>query len=211
MMLVSFKMTGSTALLMHNDQLANPISEASRLLAAATAEVKKKNNDMVVAFEAKSLAEWRGGLYFEEGIGPVVPASMVRAAVIEGAKAAQTRRGKTNERALVFIEQAFPLVYDGGPHKTIESFEADWRNYRDIRSVGVNQSRVMRTRPIFRPGWTCKATFLLANPDLDLDGLRDDVLAAGRLVGVGDGRAIGMGRFRVSDFKATELADEAAA
>lgn len=78
--------------------------------------------------------------------------------------------------------------------------------YLDVRSVRnpATKARNVRYRVAASPGWT--ATFRIAwDPTIVSRGEMEAVtIDAGRLVGLGDGRSIGFGRFEVMAFEIQE-------
>lgn len=78
--------------------------------------------------------------------------------------------------------------------------------YLDVRSVRnpATKARNIRYRVAASPGWT--ATFRIAwDPTIVSRGEMEAVtIDAGRLVGLGDGRSIGFGRFEVLSFEIQE-------
>lgn len=71
--------------------------------------------------------------------------------------------------------------------------------YLDIRSVVNPQTkgRNVRYRIAASPGWECEFTLQWDKTIVDRNQMASCVLNAGQLVGLGNGRKIGMGRFEV--------------
>lgn len=86
--------------------------------------------------------EFKGGLYMN-GDGPCIPAEMIEAAAIAGAK--KLKQGPKAKAGLI-CEKHARLEYDGP--RTADDLWLDER-FRKVAAVRVNGSRVMRTRPIF--------------------------------------------------------------
>ena len=79
--------------------------------------------------------------------------------------------------------------------------------YLDIRScVNPNtRSRNVRYRVTASPGWECEFTLQWDKTIVSRPQMEAIMMDAGRLVGLADGRNIGMGRFSVESFDVTEL------
>jgi hypothetical protein len=100
-------LTGAQPLLQHNVQLGDPENEYVREIGRLNA-LKGKITD-----EQRAERDWlkfRGGLYYDEQLGPVMPAANVFRSLQQAA--ALTRNGKDIERGLVILEESVPLEYD---------------------------------------------------------------------------------------------------
>lgn len=179
--------TGSKPLLMHNVQLANPLNLYAQKLKVLSSKRVKTDEDRAAMAEV----EFQGGLYFEEGLGPVILADMLLASIIGGAKL--DKLGRQVERAFLgFDDDIFPLAYTGP--RTREGLWAD-KNFVDTRPVGVQTSKVIRTRPIFR-GWMFEAGVEFDTEIMNPDEVKRCITKAGRYAGIGDYRKM-YGRFNV--------------
>lgn len=69
MQTIGITLKGVKPLLMHNEQLANPLSGAARKLA----EVSKKRNKTLDDHRVLAEYEFEGGIYHRPDIGPYVP------------------------------------------------------------------------------------------------------------------------------------------
>ena len=78
--------------------------------------------------------------------------------------------------------------------------------YLDIRGVRnpTTKARNVRYRICASPGWGCEFTLFWDKTIVDRNLMHSILIDAGRLVGIGNGRAIGMGRFEVEDFEIIE-------
>jgi len=74
--------------------------------------------------------------------------------------------------------------------------------YLDIRGVRnpSTRARNVRYRVCASPGWSCEFSLIFDKTIVDRNLMHSILIDAGKLVGVGNGRAIGMGRFEVIDF-----------
>jgi len=79
--------------------------------------------------------------------------------------------------------------------------------YLDVRGV-VNpgtKGRNVRYRVATPIGWTCEFSLLFDKTIVDRNSMEAVLVSTGQLVGIGNGRKIGMGRFQVSSFECAEL------
>lgn len=85
--------------------------------------------------------------------------------------------------------------------------------YLDIRGVRnpTTKGRNVRYRVAASPGWRCSFTLQWDKTVVDRNQMQAVCIDAGKLVGIGNGRAIGMGRFEVINFEVLEDATQAAA
>lgn len=96
------------------------------------------------------------------------------------------------EAAIIDDEELCPLM--GKPK--------DW-DYLDRRRVVVQQSGVTRCRPAFHKGWSATVALTVVLPEyVTQPFLRELVIDAGRLVGVGDFRPT-FGRFHITKWEKT--------
>lgn len=184
---VTLVFKGTSPLLMHNVQLADPDNEFSKQIAEYTRKRKKTEEDRA----AISRIEWMGGLYLGDG-GPVVPTQNVRKCLIQTGKI--TRQGTSVQRAFIPLGLEVPLKYDG-PRKPSELIEIPRFIHRAPAKVGT--STVIRTRPCF-PEWEFAVEAEVMTDVLDLDDFTELVSRAGVVEGIGDGRSMGYGRFEAT-------------
>jgi hypothetical protein len=184
-MKVRIALEGVTPLLQHNEQLADPLNDYVRKIKLVTDKRSKMTEDDHLL---KSRLEWEGGLYFHGSTGPYVPTlNVIRCFIAAGTV---RRLGTKVAQAVAITELEASLQYSGP--RDVEGMWAA-RMY-DRRMVGVNNSRVQRTRPMFQ-NWALSTEVHLFTDILSLDDFKWVVDMAGRAVGLGDGRRIGMGRF----------------
>lgn len=189
-MRVETVLTGTSALVMKNPQLADPDNEFVKQIAHIVAKGAKMTE---VDRQEKSKLQFLGALYVHDG-RPYLPTSNLRRCFI--AAATIRRLGKGVERALIPVSQRAELDYPGPRDIT-----ALWEDpaYRYVTMVNGNPSRGKKsmlpsTRPWF-PKWTVVAEWELVEDALDYDNLVDVVEVAGRIEGLGDNRRNGFGRF----------------
>lgn len=172
-------LTGTAPLLMHNVALADEFNPVVLEMKKITAKKTKKTEDD--RWELRRL-EFVGSLYYDADLGPYIPAEMIEASIREGAKV--SRNGKDVQRGLRITSAVNPLAYKGP--RAIDELWKD-ENFRDMRSVRVTSSRIVRTRPIFR-NWMTQAEGIIDTEVLDLDALTLFLERAGGLMGIGDYR-----------------------
>lgn len=181
---VTLRLEGTSPLLMHNVQLADPDNEFAKEISNYTSKRRKTEEDRV----GISHWEWLGGLYLGEG-GPVIPTQNVKKSLIQTGKI--SRLGTAVQRAFIPIGLEVPLEYDG-PRTPSELWELKRFVHRAPAKVGT--STVIRTRPCF-PDWAITVEAEVLTDVLDLDDFTDLVARAGIVEGLGDGRSMGYGRY----------------
>lgn len=175
---------GTTPLLMHSEQLSDPLNTFAKQIREVTGKRKKTDAD----HEEISRLEFLGGLWLDESTEPCMPGYVVEALIRDGAK--KHRMGK-DAAAGVLITADAPLLYEG-PRVPADMFPA----FAYRRSVVVSGRRTIRTRPRF-DSWSC-----LVRGEFDEKIIKnaEDVLfwlkTAGEQCGVGDWRPR-FGRFEV--------------
>lgn len=182
---LKFKIVGvASALIMHNGDLANPLGKFAKAIKAISAKRKKTDAD----FEQMAKLEFFGSLYMKDGV-PVIPAFVVEATIISGAKKA--KRGN-DAKAGIFCMADAVLEYEGP--KGVEELWADER-FRIQCGVRVGQARVIRTRPKFDK-WSIVVELTYDDQILNEADVRDFLIKAGAEVGFCDWRPK-HGRFHV--------------
>lgn len=172
---------GTTPLLMHNIRLADDQEPVVKEIKKLTAKKTKKTEDDKVEIDRLSFV---GGLYYDEEIGPYMPAENVFRCLMEAGSL--TRDGKKIERGLFIHTTRAKLEYDGprDPEKL-------WNNgsgaHVDRRMVAVQRQRIPRVRPIF-PEWAFSMALDIDRSVLDDESFADIVDKAGRMIGLGDYR-----------------------
>jgi hypothetical protein len=177
---------GGSALVMHNERLADPLEPIVREIAAIA---KKRNKTEADHMEIARL-EFGGGLY-TNGNGPCLPAWNILRCLQDGAK--RHKRGQDVLRGVYPIGEHADVQYDG-PRET----EALWADgaFALRKTVGIQRSRTMRTRPIFTD-WQCELPVEVDATVLDFDTLLVCWVDAGKFAGIGEMRPV-YGRFAAS-------------
>ena len=96
---ISLKIVGTAPLVMHNGQTADPMNRYARMLKAVTGKRKKTEAD----YEEVARIEYFAGLYVDQG-GPVLPARLLEAAVVEGAR--KSKSGKQTQAGAIIEKHA---------------------------------------------------------------------------------------------------------
>lgn len=173
--------TGTAPLLLHNVQLGDPDNEYVRSIGRLNA-LKGKITD-----EQRAERDWlkfRGGLYYDEQDGPVLPAANIFRSLQQGASL--TRDGKNIERGFVVLDEHAPIEYDG-PRKPDELWGGGTSKFVDRRMARVNRAPVVAIRPRFED-WSATYRFELDEEVLSLDDFSYIAEKAGRMIHVGDYR-----------------------
>lgn len=188
-------MTGTTALLCHNGQTADPRNHYAKAMKQISGKRKKTDADL----DQLAKIEWFAGLYIgrvEMGDSKlpttVLPSHVLESAFIAGAK--KSKRG-TQAKSGLFVTKPALLDFKGKPEGALteeqlqEALDALYESGEHHLTVGVKvgQAKVMRTRPMLSD-WkaTCEVEF--DDEVMTFADLREVVEDAGRLVGCGDWR-----------------------
>lgn len=181
---LTVKLNGVSPLIQHNGRLADPTHPVVKAMKKISSKRKKTDAD----FEELARLEFQGGLYMGDD-GPVLPAHVIEATFINGAK--KTRDGMT-AKAGMFVEENACLEYEG-PKDREELWEDE--SYRHVAKVSVGRASIMRTRPIFDK-WAATVTVNYDDEQADERQVTRWIEDAGRLVGFCDWRPR-YGRFEV--------------
>jgi hypothetical protein len=189
--------TGNLPIMFYNPRLSDPLDPYSRELKKIT---KKGAQHSEEDHSECSRVEFQGAMHFHDGedgrpaMGPFIPSEMLEATFAAAATAAKL--GKTFK---LFVRADDPVGFKL-EYKGPRTRDGLWKagTFVDRRSCGIQNKRVMRTRPIFR-NWRCEFTVLVIDSMVDEDQLRNAIEAAGTR-GMGSyGKRYG--RFEVSHFK----------
>ncbi|MCH9838316.1 hypothetical protein K0U83_21815 [bacterium] len=183
---ITLKLTGTSPLMQHNDQLVDELRPATKRLAEAVAESKAKKTD--AARMAMRRAEFDAGIYHDDKIGPYIPSTWIMKSMRD--TAALTKKGKGIERGVMPLEDRCAIVYDGP-----RDLDGLWAaSFFDCRAIGVNTAKTMRTRPFFAK-WSTTCSFVFEPQLIDRKTLLSFAQQAGSLMGIGDARRLRFGRF----------------
>ena len=182
----TYKVVGLAPLLMHNGQMVNPLNPIVKEIKKISSKRKKTDDDHAEI----SRLEFQASLYTNAKSEYIIPAEMIEATLINGAK---KRKLGTKFKSAVFVEADGVLTYDG-PKKWEERFKDS--NCVNISKVRVQQNSVMRTRPQFN-SWSTEFTVQYDPELVDESDLDNAVADAGRQCGFGDWRPR-YGRFAIA-------------
>jgi hypothetical protein len=176
---------GGAALVCHNERLADPLDPLVREIAAVS---KKRNKTEADHLEIARL-EFLGGLY-TNGNGPCLPAWNILRCLQDGAK--RHKRGVDVLRGVYPLTDHADLFYDGDDNRDPAKM---WKagTYSLRKTVGIQRSRTMRTRPMFTE-WSCELDVEVDPVVFDLDTLANCWKDAGKYAGIGEMRPV-YGRF----------------
>lgn len=180
--------TGIAPLVLHSENLCNPLHPITRDLKKLT-KLRNKTDDIINQIK---WLEWRGGMYAHDG-RPVIPADNILANTVHGAR--RFKKGKQVEGGVIAAQPHFFLQYKGP--RTVDKLEGN-DDFCDYRSVVVNRARVMRARPLFRE-WSAEIEWLFDPEIIEEDDLRQAILMGGERVGLMERRPR-CGRF-IAEFK----------
>lgn len=178
---------GGSPIIMHNEQLADPLNEWTRSIAAIS---KKRNKTEADHIEIARL-EFHGGLYLDQNGEPAIPSWNMLRCLQDGGK--RHKRGMDVIRGVYPIGEFSSFTYDGDDERVPDNM---WKagKYALRKTVGVQRARTMRTRPIFT-NWTAAITVELDPTIFDVDTLQVLWTDAGKYAGLGDMRPV-YGRFK---------------
>lgn len=183
-----FTIIGDAPLLMHNGRLADRDDPYTRKMKEITSKRNKSDAD----YEELARLGFLGALYLSDDKKPCIPGLIFEAALISrGGAARKEKMGKEAAAALWVVDDS-PLVYDG-PTDPDEL----WADKRFVLQnlVKVGQSKVMRTRPIFKI-WRAEIAVEFNENLIDEESVRRWIEVAGEQVGLMDWRPR-FGRFSV--------------
>lgn len=186
--IMKVKLIGTSPLILHNNQTADPLNDFAKKIGKLTKKQKKTEADHL---EIRRL-EFLAGLYLGPN-GPIVPTKCIRATLINGAR--KDKNGKNFESGLFVLGDA-DILYEGprDPKGLYESGFA-WST-----PCGNQRSTIIRTRPRFDK-WELLFECDLDPELIDVDMFSKALQRAEKAVGLCDGRSIGMGRFTSSILK----------
>ena len=180
---IKFKLVGETALLMHNNRLANPLDRYSQEMSKKSGKRKKTIEDI---WELARI-EWEGGLYLYDG-EIKIPMRVVNKCMERGAT--KQKNGMLWKSGCFIKEDYCPLKYTGPNIKVkmngdIPNPELDkyFKNYIYQTMVRVGQATLLRTRPMFK-GWSFETTVMFDGSVINRESLIQAAKDAGHLVGL---------------------------
>lgn len=163
--------------------------------------------------------EWRRTVLATKDGQLFIDPTYIFATLREGAK--HTKKGKGSIQTMVvatlqitddriLIDRYFPGFPNGHSFDArtadVPSTDFDEAVYLDIRGVRnpTTRARNVRYRIAAAPGWNTVFHLQWDKTIVDRRQMESVCIDAGKLVGVGNGRTIGMGRFEVTRFEVSE-------
>jgi len=190
MQTIKIALTGESAMLLHSDRGANPLSKETIAHKALTGKRKKTDEDHMAI--AKS--EYMMGFYGHDAI--VVPTVNIKSAIVEGAKL--HKLGSAFNRCVMILDEVAPVTHSG-PATKAKMWESP--TCVDCRSVKVGTARLMRYRPRLND-WSLTVIIHFDETMIERAQILAAAENAGKYIGIGDYRPAkgGMfGRFSVSE------------
>lgn len=177
--------TGTSPLLMHSARLVDPLDSIVKQIKEYSSKTKKTDDD----HEMVGKLEWMGGMYYDQTVGPFIPAPNLQKSIVEAARL--SKGGKKIERGVLIETMMIPVDDYDGPREITAMYEDKRFVHRAPVKVGMN--RVMRTRPVF-PTWTITCTGMYDPAVINYADLEAAAVTAGNMIGLGDNRPT-YGRF----------------
>lgn len=185
--------TGTSALIMNNARMANPLDPATKAYKVASNKQKKTDQDLEELFRLGHA----GAMYHDAEIGPYLPGDNIWKSLQEGGK--KHRLGQKVTEGVLILTDVNPIAYKG-PRGIDGLWSAPGGQFQFINmrvtGSGSQRKRVPFCRPVFRE-WKTEADGTLDESILDLAELRLIAETAGSRVGVCDWRPK-YGRFAVT-------------
>jgi hypothetical protein len=155
--------------------------------------------------------EWRRSVLATESGQLYLEPTYIFGCLRDGGKFTQRGRGTllpTIQACLVVLDDII-LIHDRFlPDKlnTPPSSDPSQPVYLDIRGVTNpgTKGRNIRYRVACSPGWTCSFGIMWDSTVINRDEIKAVIIDAGRMVGIGNGRRIGMGKFELLEMNISE-------
>lgn len=169
---------------MHNGRLSDPLDDFSKALKKITGKRSKTEDDL----EEMARLEFLGSLYLSGG-EPCLPGFCLEAGLAEAAK--KTRQRKAAQ-ASIFVPEDAKIIYKGP--KDPDKLWKD-KDFRIRASARVMNSRIIRTRPIFKE-WQVDVSVSFDEGTFNPEDIESLLKVLGESVGLLDWRPK-FGRFTV--------------
>jgi len=173
---VTFK--GVSPLLMHSCVGVNPTHPLTLELKKFTSKRKKTEEDNLKVLDLS----WRLGLYYDEEVGPYIPAENVEATLRESAK--KNKQGKMVTLGVFVTPDRIPLLYDGS--RDADALMQDM-NFRDVKVGVIQRARILVCRPRFNH-WSIDFTLDFDETVIDRQDVIEIIKRAGSQIGICDYR-----------------------
>lgn len=182
-----FRLTGVSPLVQHNGDLANPLNPIVKEMKKISGKRGKTEADL----EELARLEFKGGLYYSDNPGVILPDHVLEATINGGAR--KFKEGMSAKAGLVIMKHA-KLEFDGDDLNPQELWE-DGR-FTLQKMVTVSRARILRTRPIFED-WSAEIEVTYEDTVCDKSQVYKWLKKAGEIVGICEWRPR-YGRFSVS-------------
>jgi hypothetical protein len=169
--------TGISPLLMSSAELVNPLSPKTKAIKKITSKRGKTDDDQ----EQIALLEWEFLMYYDPKIGPYIPTSNIKSALMQGG--APRKMGP--KMALTIIDapnMKAPLIYDGP--RDLNKLRSNIDEWSLTVAVVVQRARVMKCRPMFKE-WAIEFDVVYDESQVHGDDIIMASQTAGNIVGIG--------------------------
>lgn len=173
---VTYQLTSSAPLLMHNGQTADPTNKWSKLMKQISSKRAKTDAD----YEELARIEFLAGLYMDAN-GPALPPNMIASMLVAAAK--KVKEGQVAKSGAFCLEPV-SLIYDGP--RTADKLWGD-ETFRFSSIVRIGTNRVSRMRPIFNT-WAANVTLHVEDTLVNIARVDEWMRIAGTQIGLGDWR-----------------------
>jgi hypothetical protein len=185
-------MTGTTGLVLDNIESMDPDGDIAREIKKITDKDEMTDEDRA----RKDRLAYRGSLYLGDADHLVLPYRCVKRALRSGAYLiGSTALSGKMDKGIETSALEFPLDYEG-PQDALKLYED--KRFRLRLMVNKNPSgkkaMVPSVRPLL-PEWALTCTLTVFNEVIGWDKFVQSVKATGQMIGVGNARKIGYGRF----------------
>lgn len=149
--------------------------------------------------------EWRKTVMMNDKRELYIKPSMIFATIRDGAAYTKVGRGtlKKNVVATLLVEMPERIFIGRSLPEEPLPEDPDLPVYLDVRGVRnpTTRARNVRYRVAMSPGWEVEFIISWDVTIVSENQMHAAVIDAGRMCGLGNGRAIGMGRFEVESFE----------
>ena len=174
---MEFEIEGVTPTICHNGQTCDPLNRFAKAIKEISGKRKKSDKD----YEDMARLEWEAGFYFDKDMKPCWPGQNIKRMILDAAK--KSKEGPLAKTGVI-VSGLFPILYQGP--KDVEGMWND-DNFRIAAKVKVQQSSVIRTRPIF-PEWRLKFTVMTNSEIVNKNQVKQWITTAGQIIGLSDWR-----------------------
>ena len=132
--------------------------------------------------EAYNRVSWEGALYYDDEIGPYIPASHIEASIANASSKLKNTYKKLFKASVFIVEPKIAIEFKGS--RTLDGM---WKEKRyDLRNVKIVGKGVIKCRPKFE-NWHafCTLTFI-PTKDITANTVLSATQLAGQFHGIGD-------------------------